>query len=172
MVILWHSLNTVFICKNLLFLAVVLHEWLCNWPVIVAIIGDTSSFTSLNIIRKSRNQNMLKKSNSMIKARLWTKVLWIYNVYTDVKAYFHITYNHCYYLASIASVWFAFLNLQTTGSLYFWAAHLAGPKWGPFASWCCAWLETIGLIAGIGTQVWISIHNYFVVPPMERGKMF
>lgn len=42
---------------------------------------------------------------------------------------------------------------QTTGSLYFWAAHLAGPKWGPFASWCCAWLETIGLIAGIGTQV-------------------
>lgn len=44
---------------------------------------------------------------------------------------------------------------QTTGSLYFWAAHLAGPKWGPFASWCCAWLETIGLIAGIGTQVFI-----------------
>lgn len=42
---------------------------------------------------------------------------------------------------------------QTTGSLYFWAAHLAGPKWGPFASWCCAWLEAIGLIAGIGTQV-------------------
>ncbi|CAN1132727.1 Amino-acid permease BAT1 homolog [Linum perenne] len=41
----------------------------------------------------------------------------------------------------------------TTGSLYFWAAHLAGPKWGPFASWCCAWLETIGLVAGIGTQV-------------------
>lgn len=46
---------------------------------------------------------------------------------------------------------------QTTGSLYFWAAHLAGPKWGPFASWCCAWLETIGLIAGIGTQVFFSI---------------
>lgn len=46
---------------------------------------------------------------------------------------------------------------QTTGSLYFWAAHLAGPKWGPFASWCCAWLETIGLIAGIGTQVQVFI---------------
>lgn len=44
---------------------------------------------------------------------------------------------------------------QTTGSLYFWAAHLAGPVWGPFASWCCAWLETIGLIAGIGTQVYM-----------------
>ncbi|CAN0917497.1 Uncharacterized amino-acid permease C15C4.04c [Linum grandiflorum] len=44
-------------------------------------------------------------------------------------------------------------SFPTTGSLYFWAAHLAGPKWGPFASWCCAWLETIGLVAGIGTQV-------------------
>ncbi|CAI8600436.1 unnamed protein product [Vicia faba] len=31
---------------------------------------------------------------------------------------------------------------------------LAGPKWGPFSSWCCAWLETIGLIAGIGTQAY------------------
>uniref|UniRef100_A0A6N2MMA1 Uncharacterized protein n=1 Tax=Salix viminalis TaxID=40686 RepID=A0A6N2MMA1_SALVM len=44
-----------------------------------------------------------------------------------------------------------FLHL-TTGSLYFWAAHLAGPKWGPLASWCCAWLETIGAVAGIGGQ--------------------
>ena len=25
--------------------------------------------------------------------------------------------------------------LQTTGSLYYWAANLAGPKYGPFASW-------------------------------------
>ncbi|KAL9396090.1 hypothetical protein Peur_010343 [Populus x canadensis] len=40
----------------------------------------------------------------------------------------------------------------TTGSLYFWAAHLAGPKWGPFASWCCAWLETIGAVSGIGNN--------------------
>lgn len=46
---------------------------------------------------------------------------------------------------------------QTTGSLYFWAAHLAGPVWGPLASWCCAWLEAIGLIAGIGTQVHFSV---------------
>lgn len=46
---------------------------------------------------------------------------------------------------------------QTTGSLYFWAAHLAGPKWGPFASWCCAWLETVGSISGIGTQVFFSV---------------
>lgn len=45
-------------------------------------------------------------------------------------------------------------SFPTTGSLYFWAAHLAGPKWGPFASWCCAWLETIGLVAGIGTQAY------------------
>ncbi|XP_073265365.1 uncharacterized protein [Populus alba] len=26
------------------------------------------------------------------------------------------------------------------------------PQMGPFASWCCAWLETTGLVAGIGTQ--------------------
>ncbi|KAJ1696367.1 hypothetical protein LUZ63_004879 [Rhynchospora breviuscula] len=45
-------------------------------------------------------------------------------------------------------------SFPTTGSLYFWAAHLAGPKWGPFASWCCAWLESIGLIFGIGTQAY------------------
>ncbi|KAJ6991030.1 hypothetical protein NC653_019297 [Populus alba x Populus x berolinensis] len=45
-------------------------------------------------------------------------------------------------------------SFPTTGSLYFWAAHLAGPRWGPFASWCCAWLETIGLVAGIGTQAY------------------
>eukprot|EP00252_Welwitschia_mirabilis_P005184 TRINITY_DN1566_c0_g2_i1.p1 TRINITY_DN1566_c0_g2~~TRINITY_DN1566_c0_g2_i1.p1 ORF type:complete len:433 (-),score=36.45 TRINITY_DN1566_c0_g2_i1:494-1792(-) len=44
--------------------------------------------------------------------------------------------------------------MKTTGSLYFWAAHLSGPRWGPFASWCCAWLETIGLVAGIGTQAY------------------
>uniref|UniRef100_A0A6N2MK60 Amino acid permease/ SLC12A domain-containing protein n=1 Tax=Salix viminalis TaxID=40686 RepID=A0A6N2MK60_SALVM len=42
----------------------------------------------------------------------------------------------------------------TTGSLYFWAAHLAGPKWGPFASWFCAWLETIGAVSGIGTMAY------------------
>ncbi|PON91550.1 Amino acid/polyamine transporter [Trema orientale] len=45
-------------------------------------------------------------------------------------------------------------SFPTTGSLYFWAAHLAGPKWGPFASWCCAWLETIGVISGIGAQAY------------------
>ncbi|KAK2967885.1 hypothetical protein RJ640_012365 [Escallonia rubra] len=44
-------------------------------------------------------------------------------------------------------------SFPTTGSLYFWAAHLAGPVWGPFASWCCAWLETIGLISGISAQI-------------------
>ncbi|KAH9717238.1 Amino acid permease [Citrus sinensis] len=48
-------------------------------------------------------------------------------------------------------------SFPTTGSLYFWAAHLASPKWGPFASWCCAWLETIGLIAGMGTQIFYLV---------------
>lgn len=50
-----------------------------------------------------------------------------------------------------------FIHRQTTGSLYFWAAHLAGPKWGPLASWCCAWLETVGSISGIGTQVFFFV---------------
>ncbi|KAI5355220.1 hypothetical protein L3X38_008115 [Prunus dulcis] len=45
-------------------------------------------------------------------------------------------------------------SFPTTGSLYFWAAHLAGPRWGPFASWCCAWLETIGVIFAIGAQAY------------------
>ncbi|XP_007224447.1 amino-acid permease BAT1 isoform X2 [Prunus persica] len=45
-------------------------------------------------------------------------------------------------------------SFPTTGSLYFWAAHLAGPRWGPFASWCCAWLETIGVIFAIGAQTY------------------
>ncbi|KAK9162373.1 hypothetical protein Syun_003275 [Stephania yunnanensis] len=45
-------------------------------------------------------------------------------------------------------------SFPTTGSLYFWAAHLASPKWAPLASWCCAWLETIGVIAGIGAQAY------------------
>ncbi|PIA47619.1 hypothetical protein AQUCO_01400325v1 [Aquilegia coerulea] len=43
-------------------------------------------------------------------------------------------------------------SFPTTGSLYFWAAHLSGPKWGPFASWCCAWMETIGVVGGIAAQ--------------------
>ncbi|KAJ6685348.1 AMINO-ACID PERMEASE BAT1-like protein [Salix purpurea] len=45
-------------------------------------------------------------------------------------------------------------SFPTTGSLYFWAAHLAGPKWGPFASWFCARLETIGAVSGIGTMAY------------------
>ncbi|KAK9271225.1 hypothetical protein L1049_026815 [Liquidambar formosana] len=45
-------------------------------------------------------------------------------------------------------------SFPTTGSLYFWTAHLAGPRWGPFASWCCAWLEAIGMIFGIGAQAY------------------
>ncbi|GMY06667.1 amino-acid permease BAT1 homolog [Fagus crenata] len=42
-------------------------------------------------------------------------------------------------------------SFPTTGSLYFWAAHLAGARWGPFASWCCAWLETMGAYSGAQT---------------------
>ncbi|KAJ4953134.1 hypothetical protein NE237_029966 [Protea cynaroides] len=47
-------------------------------------------------------------------------------------------------------------SFPTAGSLYFWAAHLAGSRWGPFASWCCAWLEIIGVVSGIGAQAYSS----------------
>ncbi|KAJ7965507.1 amino-acid permease BAT1-like [Quillaja saponaria] len=45
-------------------------------------------------------------------------------------------------------------SFPTTGSLYFWAAHLSGPRWGPFASWVCAWLETIGVVSAISAQAY------------------
>lgn len=38
-------------------------------------------------------------------------------------------------------------------SFSFWAAHLVSPTWGPFASWCCAWLEAIEASFGIDTLV-------------------
>ncbi|KAF9609774.1 hypothetical protein IFM89_018222 [Coptis chinensis] len=62
-----------------------------------------------------------------------------------------VTFFTCFVGIAMAEICSSF---PTTGSLYFWAAHLAGPRWGPFASWCCAWLETIGVIAGIGTQAY------------------
>ncbi|KAH7524558.1 hypothetical protein FEM48_Zijuj06G0132100 [Ziziphus jujuba var. spinosa] len=60
-------------------------------------------------------------------------------------------------------------SFPTTGSLYFWAAHLAGPKWGPFASWCCAWLETIGVIAGIGAQAYSGSQTMQMVILLSTG---
>ncbi|EPS71462.1 amino acid transporter, partial [Genlisea aurea] len=51
----------------------------------------------------------------------------------------------------------------TAGSLYYWTAHLAGPKWGPFASWCCAWLEAIGLISSIGTLAYIGSQTLQII---------
>ncbi|KAK3416390.1 hypothetical protein EUGRSUZ_H02105 [Eucalyptus grandis] len=43
-------------------------------------------------------------------------------------------------------------SFPTTGSLYFWAAHLAGPKWGPFAS-----LASLQASAYAGSQTLQSI---------------
>ncbi|BBH02489.1 bidirectional amino acid transporter 1 [Prunus dulcis] len=66
-------------------------------------------------------------------------------------------------------------SFPTTGSLYFWAAHLAGPKWGPLASWCCAWLESIGLIAGIGTQYasfTLLVHSISLYLPWTKAAIF
>ncbi|CAI7775651.1 unnamed protein product [Closterium sp. NIES-53] len=42
-------------------------------------------------------------------------------------------------MAEIAS------SFPTAGSLYFWAAALAGPKWGPLASFITGWMEFLGL---------------------------
>ncbi|CAI5979366.1 unnamed protein product, partial [Closterium sp. NIES-65] len=38
-----------------------------------------------------------------------------------------------------------------SGSLYFWAAALAGPKHGPFAAWITGWLEFLGISVCIGS---------------------
>eukprot|EP00897_Mesotaenium_endlicherianum_P006845 jgi/Mesen1/6189/ME000032S05485 len=57
----------------------------------------------------------------------------------------------------------------TTGSLYYWAASLAGPKYGPFAAWMTVralsttpqhtsgWLEFIGLAVGVGSQAFAGV---------------
>ncbi|XP_022768116.1 amino-acid permease BAT1 homolog isoform X1 [Durio zibethinus] len=60
-------------------------------------------------------------------------------------------------------------SFPTTGSLYFWAAHLAGPKWGPFASWCCVWLEAIGLISGIGAQAYSGSQALQIIILLSTG---
>ncbi|CAI5533187.1 unnamed protein product [Closterium sp. Naga37s-1] len=36
-------------------------------------------------------------------------------------------------------------SFPTAGSLYFWAAALAGPKWGPLASFITGWMDFLGL---------------------------
>jgi hypothetical protein len=38
-------------------------------------------------------------------------------------------------------------NLQTTGGLYFWSAKLAGPRFGPFASWITGCFNLLGQVA-------------------------
>ncbi|GJP33203.1 hypothetical protein CLOM_g17759 [Closterium sp. NIES-68] len=41
-------------------------------------------------------------------------------------------------------------SFPISGSLYFWAAALAGPKHGPFAAWITGWLEFFGISVGLG----------------------
>lgn len=60
-------------------------------------------------------------------------------------------------------------SFPTTGSLYFWAAHLAGPRWGPLASWCCAWLETIGVVSGIGAQAYSGAQTLQIIILLATG---
>ncbi|RKP06509.1 APC amino acid permease [Thamnocephalis sphaerospora] len=35
----------------------------------------------------------------------------------------------------------------TSGGLYFWSARLAGPRWGPLASWITGWFNLLGQFA-------------------------
>lgn len=42
---------------------------------------------------------------------------------------------------------FLLFTSQTTGGLYFWSAKLAGPKYGPFASWITGWFNLLGQVA-------------------------
>ncbi|KAI3441028.1 uncharacterized protein J3R85_002874 [Psidium guajava] len=60
-------------------------------------------------------------------------------------------------------------SFPTTCSLYFWAAHLAGPRRGPLASWCCAWLETIGLVSGIGAQAYSGAQALQIIILLSTG---
>jgi len=38
--------------------------------------------------------------------------------------------------AAMAEICSAF---PTSGGLYYWSSQLAGPRWGPFASWMTGW---------------------------------
>ncbi|KAK7861228.1 amino-acid permease bat1 [Quercus suber] len=60
-------------------------------------------------------------------------------------------------------------SFPATGSLYFWAAHMAGPRWGPFASWCCAWLETIGIISETGAQAYSAAQALQMIILLSTG---
>ncbi|KAM3328493.1 amino-acid permease BAT1 isoform X1 [Capsicum galapagoense] len=35
-------------------------------------------------------------------------------------------------------------SYPTSGGLYYWSAKLAGPNWGPFASWITGWFNIVG----------------------------
>ncbi|MCE3216871.1 Mitochondrial branched-chain amino acid (BCAA) aminotransferase [Datura stramonium] len=35
-------------------------------------------------------------------------------------------------------------SYPTSGGLYYWSAKLAGPSWGPFASWITGWFNIVG----------------------------
>eukprot|EP00270_Netrium_digitus_P008618 TRINITY_DN2589_c0_g1_i4.p1 TRINITY_DN2589_c0_g1~~TRINITY_DN2589_c0_g1_i4.p1 ORF type:complete len:560 (-),score=114.96 TRINITY_DN2589_c0_g1_i4:214-1854(-) len=44
-------------------------------------------------------------------------------------------------------------SFPTAGSLYFWAAAMAGPKWGPFAAWLTGYMEFFGLAVGCAGSI-------------------
>lgn len=37
--------------------------------------------------------------------------------------------------------------MPTSGGLYYWSSALSSPKWGPFNSWCTAYMNVTGQVA-------------------------
>lgn len=74
-------------------------------------------------------------------------------------------------LAEIAS------SFPTAGSLYFWAAALAKPKYRPLAAWITGWLEFVGAsvgsggvaLAGVGLigDIIVLAHGYSLSEPVQ-----
>ncbi|KAG0630375.1 hypothetical protein M758_1G174100 [Ceratodon purpureus] len=61
--------------------------------------------------------------------------------------------------ASMAEICSAF---PTSGGLYYWSSQLAGPRWGPFASWITGWYNVVGQWA-VTTSVDFSLAQLIAV---------
>ncbi|CAI5514903.1 unnamed protein product [Closterium sp. Naga37s-1] len=60
-------------------------------------------------------------------------------------------------------------SFPTAGSLYFWAAALAGPKYGPFAAWITGWLEFVGVSVGVGGVAFGGIQQIMSLVLLATG---
>ncbi|CAI5531225.1 unnamed protein product [Closterium sp. Naga37s-1] len=62
-------------------------------------------------------------------------------------------------------------SFPTAGSLYFWAAALAGPKYGPFAAWITGWLEFVGVSVGVGGVAFGGIQQIMSLVLLATGHL-